>query len=340
MPCIEAVIKFKWNKYARKRFYWKAAVRIVFIFVFILAVSGLPATELHTIPWRKGCLLAFTPFAIIGLLYEALQWLGESWDYWNPYNVLDLASLALPLVTSMQVWFGLDPDPPLLAFAVILLWVHFLFTFRIFEDIGIFIAVVIEIIGKVVQFLFVLIVILFGFANAFSVLLGYPPDQNVSNGFTNVVSSFKYVFYLLTGDTGAFASFDGSNATLDVLRVIFSFTTVVILLNVLIALLNEVYSSSKEKGRESWLYHRAKLIAEMEIYLMSPAQRKDKNLFPDIIFYEGHPENVKEYANKIHSDSENNNGSMRELMEKVQKSLEIMEEQQRSLLEQVAEEKK
>lgn len=52
-------------------------------------------------------------------------------------------------------------------------------------------------------------------------------------------------------------------------------------------------------GERAWLRQMAGLIAEVEVFLMSPADRANPDLFPNIIYYEANPDKIADYAEKL-----------------------------------------
>ncbi|CAG8642911.1 4594_t:CDS:2, partial [Cetraspora pellucida] len=66
------------------------------------------------------------------------------------------------------------------------------------------------------------------------------------------------------------------------MMILFNFITVIVLLNVLIGLIIEVFNGSLKKGRQAWLRQQAQLIAEIELYFLTPSQRHRVEWFPHL----------------------------------------------------------
>ncbi|CAI2166722.1 1014_t:CDS:2 [Funneliformis geosporum] len=110
------------------------------------------------------------------------------------------------------------------------------------------------------------------------------PDSKL-NQFSTYPTSLLAMYLFLTGDSSALASWAyQENPFMTVLLVIFSFLIVVYLMNLIIGLLNlEI-----EGNRMHFLFklQKAEILAEIELFLLLPNQRRWQDWFPDVIFYD------------------------------------------------------
>lgn len=107
-----------------------------------------------------------------------------------------------------------------------------------------------------------------------------------NNAFTDFATALQNTYLFISGDYSTVSGY-GMNLALIIFKCMFIFITTIILLNVLIALLNNVYTETAEQGERVWLDQMAGLIAEIEVYWMTPADRQNPKFFPKYIYYEG-----------------------------------------------------
>ncbi|RIB14471.1 hypothetical protein C2G38_1653131 [Gigaspora rosea] len=140
------------------------------------------------------------------------------------------------------------------------------------------------------------------------------PDGAIGNDFlietpdanTNLFSAFKTaivaVYFMLTGDLSSVSSWNlNENWTLVALLVIFSFFTTIYLLNLFIGLLSTAIENTNND--ESFLQLKREILSEIELFWMLPYQRRRKDWFPEIIYYEATIEELQKYVQKIQSEN-------------------------------------
>ncbi|RIB19856.1 hypothetical protein C2G38_2180745 [Gigaspora rosea] len=128
------------------------------------------------------------------------------------------------------------------------------------------------------------------------------PDDN-TNMFAQFSTSLLAVYFMLTGDSSAVSSWGYKNNWMLVfLIVIFSFFTTIYLLNLFISLLGNAIN--KKNNEESFLKLKCEILSEIELFWMLPYQRRKKNWFPYILYYEASVNELKKYINNIKDDEE------------------------------------
>ncbi|CAG8471486.1 268_t:CDS:2 [Dentiscutata heterogama] len=314
---MEAIIEFKWEKYARKRFLWTFCAYLVYAFLFCLTVSIDPVLVSDGDVNLKMPLFALViTFSLYFLIQELRQMLGQWRNYWtNVSNYLDLASFSLPLITCWYAISKHEPSDILKSYAVLLVWLNAVcIGFKILMERK-FISIVLEIIRKIKTLVLTLAFMVVGFANALFVLLRDKQSEGIphfSGSMTNssgaVIgnldisqppnlwwSTFPWAIFSTYKFLGigweTVNVFDPDWALLFMV-LLFNFITVIILLNVLIGLIVEVFNGSLKNGRQAWLRQRAQLISEIELYSITPAQRNHAEWFPHLIYYESHLDSI------------------------------------------------
>ncbi|PKK70112.1 hypothetical protein RhiirC2_712150 [Rhizophagus irregularis] len=116
--------------------------------------------------------------------------------------------------------------------------------------------------------------------------------------FTDLWNLFA-VYKMLTGDSGSLSSWTfRENPTMTFLLVIFTFFTVIYLMNLFIGLLNNAISDYNKE--EEFLLQKAQIIMEIELFYMLPNQKRDnKDWFPDWIYYDMPVSEVRKLINAI-----------------------------------------
>ncbi|RUS28273.1 hypothetical protein BC938DRAFT_482084 [Jimgerdemannia flammicorona] len=170
--------------------------------------------------WRAFCdtvdQLAVKPTRA---LYSQLAVQGF-WRYvTNIWNWFDVLAYALPVVCVVVDTIGPDNTnsgwnlaDALESYAVLFLWIHALLELRIFRQLGIFIAVLIEFMKKIVAFLIVLFAIILAFAHALHLLLRKTTmGQESDNAYTNFWTSLSSVWFFTVGDYSSISAYATSD---------------------------------------------------------------------------------------------------------------------------------
>ncbi|KAI1314631.1 hypothetical protein EDD11_001930 [Mortierella claussenii] len=101
-------------------------------------------------------------------------------------------------------------------------------------------------------------------------------------------------------------SFDDGSTGFHIMMVIFFFFTAILLLNILIALMNDAFNESKDQGQLAWLKQWSEVIAEVEVYLMTQGARQNRNYFPDYIYYGANEQQAELYESKYYIANKSN----------------------------------
>ncbi|CAI2190272.1 19665_t:CDS:2 [Funneliformis geosporum] len=108
----------------------------------------------------------------------------------------------------------------------------------------------------------------------------YKEPEGQTNYFTNSYNSIFAMYLFLTGNNPLNAwSFD-DNIPLATLMALFSFIVVIYLMNLLIGLLNKAIDADDDRAQ--YIAQKAEILKEIELFYLSPDQRRWKSWFPDI----------------------------------------------------------
>lgn len=86
-------------------------------------------------------------------------------------------------------------------------------------------------------------------------------------------------------------------------RVLFSLITVIILLNLLIAILNDSFNKATEISEKAYLLQLAQVLADVEIFFLLPSERR-KIWFADELYFEVSMNRVKQWYKKLGDDKQ------------------------------------
>ncbi|CAG8540273.1 13854_t:CDS:2 [Dentiscutata heterogama] len=262
---IRALIKFKWNTYGRRYYIIIWAIYSIFMSCFLI-VSTIREDK---ISWSTQSILlgATIFFGFIHLTFEVRQFIHKPKYYisspWNWIGIMVLAfahSLHLLLRPTSDYSYNQpsnvdDVNNP---------W-NLVSTYKI--------------------------ILPNGTVSDYSLI--QTPNDN-TNLFAWFSTSVLAVYFMLTGDKSSVTSWIfKNNWTLAILLTLFLFFTTIYLLNLFIALLSNAMSNTY--NRESYLQIKGEILAEIELHWMLPHQRRNKNWFPEILYYEATLKKLKEY---------------------------------------------
>ncbi|KAF8936994.1 hypothetical protein BGZ58_003429 [Dissophora ornata] len=307
-PAMVATLAFKWHKFGL--FYWLLRFSIVIIFFLLVLVitaqqiysarlpeNGLaPSTEdllgrylTDYRPVFKGAI----GFGFILIGYEFMQFIDSPSKYISsPYNYMDLAAYVTPVIGCFQFLSekpaidertGIDGGPGqiwVMSFAILALYMNILFELRVIKQLGIVVNIILNITRRITWFF-----LIFGLF-----LVKWLPLPSVQAGRYDPIST----------------SFENGSTSFHLMMVIFFFFTAILLLNILIALMNDAFNESKDQGQLAWLKQWSEVIAEVEIFLMTQSARQNRNYFPDYIYYGANEQEAELYESKYYITNKSN----------------------------------
>lgn len=146
-----------------------------------------------------------------------------------------------------------------------------------FEHAGYLVRLILEVISGIKYFMLILVITIVGFSISFILMFNVgsnlKPDEDEVYGRANMI---LYVFAMMLGDfdTETFAA-AASAALTWILFIVFMFLVFIVMLNLLIAIMGDIFDRIQENSREQFLYGRAKIILEFEEQM-----EKDEAYFP------------------------------------------------------------
>ncbi|PKY42275.1 hypothetical protein RhiirA4_540286 [Rhizophagus irregularis] len=296
----EAIINFKWRMFG---VYYYAGIWILFIIYLAYFTLASISYDIFNKENRKKLFFLSIILGFIHLLFEV---------HFSAYFV--------PVLTSIYCYrIEKNTDyKEAISVLCLLLDIKFLLFFREFESFGIYFAIIIGVAKRIVSFLFIILIILFGFAHAFFILLKpksehdqdlndpnnpwsltkkyhqITEDENIANTttlieepdsntnlFSNYPNSLFSMYLFLTDRNSLSAWSPNDNPLMIILMIVFSFVIVVYLMNLFIGLLNMAIEVDNDRAS----YLAQKVLVKIELFYLFPNQRRWKAWFPDIIYY-------------------------------------------------------
>jgi len=137
----------------------------------------------------------------------------------------------------------------------ILLWVKILKFIRIIQQFGILIRIILKMISNVIIFLIIFMVIVIGFALSFHVVIGANVDS-----FDSFGSSILTLFRITYGQFDWSGIQNSHNGLAVALYFLYVTTSAILLLNLLIAMLNQSYTQVISSAKSEYMIEKAGII--------------------------------------------------------------------------------
>eukprot|EP01038_Epipyxis_sp_PR26KG_P004486 gene4486-6341_t len=182
-------------------------------------------------------------------------------EVWNAVDFAVICTALIGIITRLS--FGRDTPSSrcFLAIAVIVSWFKVLYFMKPFEASGPLVSMIIKIVFDIRYFMVVLLAVLFGFSVAFW-LLTYP-DPTITFP-TALFNSF--LFMLGQNLQFTFESSVAPSFTMFILVIFMSFM-LILMLNALIAIMGESFSSVRAVGSAQWRLEQASIILDQQFLL-------------------------------------------------------------------------
>ncbi|PNW77392.1 hypothetical protein CHLRE_10g434600v5 [Chlamydomonas reinhardtii] len=303
-PTLRAIIKHKWRLYARRKLLVRSLIYVFYVIMF--TVTGvLFSMENHALTMSQYWATAAgkAHFIIDGYIFAQTAWyawtelsqmyaIGLSMYFKSYWNTFDTTMITLVLIIPPLHVIRLTDDAggalaPMIAFAMILVWFKSLFYGLAFEPFGPIVNMVFQVARAIRQFCVMLFMCMCSFGVALMVLSQYSqfttgrPEQFSRDGTQDFG---RTMFTMWRGVLGQFDIAWAWGSTWQELSLIFfsgfMFLVQILLLNMLIALMREVYNRVKHTEEDVFLKGRASLIVEVETLMARKQLERYANMPP------------------------------------------------------------
>ncbi|KAF9390666.1 hypothetical protein CPB97_008729 [Podila verticillata] len=242
----------------------------------------------------------------------------------SQYNWLDLLAFGLPLVASVFQVDNINKDDPdravcLLSFSLVIVFLHMLAELRVIKVVCKYVTIVLRIFSAIKVFFGVFALGILFFSLAIEHILrgraaGWFPNAtngtDISNSTDkdgidfprNFFGAITSTYFIMGGryDPVNEELSESTNWALHIMIVIYFFFTVILMLNVLIALINNGFGNGEGNWRLVWLENRLRYVESAEnMTYRIPGFRQTYDYFPREIYYTATEEQVKEYMDRM-----------------------------------------
>ncbi|CAG8657280.1 199_t:CDS:2, partial [Paraglomus occultum] len=307
-PAMEAVINFKWRKFARTRYIFLTGIYFLYLTSFMATVT-LDSERVQPSS-RTENLIKLSSFVVLllGIMFtglEMMQIIAYRSYYLTIYNVIGLASTVLPIIYTVEVLLGSNSRRQYVGSAMFFVYINLILQLRVFKLFGIPIFIITTIIARVQGLMYILAIMMLASAHIYWLLFSFTEvtdlvgDSTVINGFSTPLRSLTSVYFFMTGgDFGSITDAFG-NATIVILTITVSFIGTVVSFNIWIALMGDIIADSKLDSKCFWLKLKAELICELEMCTLTRKQRQRADFFPYLIYYYANDDSIIEYKKRL-----------------------------------------
>ncbi|KAF9356544.1 hypothetical protein BGX26_005146 [Mortierella sp. AD094] len=291
------------------------------------AVINPSDTDIMDRKYLKNWVPALYIVIILGgacIMFEIWQIILDWRQYFkSPYNYLDLISFIFPVIGCGEFLYvskaNPSPEGPSqiwwISFALLAVYINVLFELKVFRPLGIVVNIILNIAQRILWFLVVLAITLVAFTHAFMHITHTKRDPCI-NKTGDDLTTCEATKSEYPGDPSAIFStfffiagiYDPLNKDLDpasksgysfkILLALFILFTVILLMNVLIAIMNDGYSESRDEGQLAWLKQWSQVIVETELSMMGNSTRRNRDFFPDYIYYAANLTDMEDHVMK------------------------------------------
>ncbi|KAG0018812.1 hypothetical protein BGZ80_006706 [Entomortierella chlamydospora] len=215
-------------------------------------------------------------------------------------------------------WYKFGMGPHLIwwiSFALLAVYINVMFELKVFQPLGTAIHIILNIARRIIWFMAVFAITLIAFTHAFMHithtrknkcldLTGEEQSQcealesKYPKNFTALFSTFFFIAGIYDPLSNDLDPNSDTGYSFRIMLSLFIFFTVILLMNVLIAIMNDGYSESRDEGQLTWLKQWSEVIVDAELFMMRRSTRQNKYFFPDYIYYAANPQDVEDYERK------------------------------------------
>ncbi|KAG0046048.1 hypothetical protein BGZ83_008748 [Gryganskiella cystojenkinii] len=322
-PAIAALVAYKWNTIGYS--YWLFRFMSQCVFYALIYFAALFQVYDRANP--NPPIAQYIAILVLGSIFLWLEMLQaiQNWHRYkrSRYNFLDLIAYGLPIISSIdQIIINRTGDPQgntrILSFTVLVIFVHMLFEARVQEGICKYVTIIQEAVLEIKAFLVIFAAGLLGFAVAILHLLhGRCPmggclknqidvqDNNSTFPF-NFLNAVSSTYFFMGGIYDPLSeNFKDTDWAFHLMMAMYFFFTVILMLNVLIALINVAFIKGGDGWRLVWIESRLQYIeaAENMSYHIPGFRDAHDIYFPKVIYFTATWKQVKDYKEKYREEN-------------------------------------
>ncbi|KAG0031916.1 hypothetical protein BGZ82_006742 [Podila clonocystis] len=299
-PAISALLEYRWNTFASA--YWR--FRFICQCLYHLLVLTLTLLQVYY-PTPLDLTRAYIPivvFSAIFLWVEFQQFLRIKAQYFkSPYNTVDLIVYTLPLAGGIVGIVQEVNEAETRALR--------LFELRVIKSVCKTVTVIIKVVGEIKVFFVIFAASIIAFTHTFIHLLwarkGADIDGEINHHASadypkNPFMAFSATYFFMGGRLDPVSDlFSQKDTWFHVMMIVYFFFTIILMLNVHIALVIVAFNTGDESWRVIWHENRLRYIESAENVTMNiPGFRRRHSWFPNEVYYTATQKEVDEYETK------------------------------------------
>ncbi|KAF9960624.1 hypothetical protein BGZ65_011995, partial [Modicella reniformis] len=312
-PVIAAIIRFKWYKFVIK-YWWQRFFMALVFFVLMMAITAkqiaVSSREPNEVPTPDKIaaryLPEWRPVFIMAIAFGLMLIVDELWQMWHspkkylrsPFNYVSLEAfvssvvgcfLALAAESGIRDDTGVDGGPRVLVLEL-----------RVIRHLGVTVNIILNITKRVFWFMLIFGLFLVAFTHSLLPCTTEPcvdtEDAKLPTGFFRALTA---TCFFLAGrfDPIDKEFYDGTTG-FSFMMVVFYFFSAILLLNILIAHMNDAFNESAEEGEIAHLRLLSGVIAEKETHVMTKAGQERGDYYPKRIYYGASEEEAARFHSK------------------------------------------
>ncbi|KAF9127518.1 hypothetical protein BGW39_005819, partial [Mortierella sp. 14UC] len=310
-PAIDALVTYKWDTIGFP--YW--FVRFFCQFFYYVLVVTAALTQVYN-PQPSDLFGVFIAIIAMGIMFIALEimQLVQDWRRYlmSHYNFVDIVTFVIPPIASgTQIYFidkqDIFASNRLLSFSVLVVFLHMLLELRVSRGVCKYVTII----QQAVVEIWVFFGIFAGCIVSFTITLLHLRRSCVYEGCMrdptnyprNFVSALSATYFFLGGRYDPVALELSADVNEDwafhMAMFIFLFSTTILMLNVLIALINVAFGKGDDGWRKAWIEARLRYIESAEnLSYHIPGFRQTYDWFPKQIYFTASAKEVNRYIDK------------------------------------------
>ncbi|KAF9303676.1 hypothetical protein BGZ74_003270 [Mortierella antarctica] len=303
-PAISALLEYRWNTFASA--YWRFRFICQCLYYLLVLTVTLLQVYYPTFLDLTNAYIPIVVFSVIFLWLEFQQFLRIKAQYFmSPYNIVDLIVYTLPLAGGIV---GIVQEAKEVEIRALRL-----FELRVIKSVCKTVTVIIKVVGEIKVFFFIFAASIVAFTHTFLHLLwarrgvdvdgenGVEINHHASADYPkNPLMAFSATYFFMGGRLDPVSDlFSETDTWFHVMMIIYFFFTVILMLNVLIALVNVAFTTGDGSWRVIWHENRLRYIESTENLTMNiPGFRGTHSWFPNEVYYTATQKEVEEYEAK------------------------------------------
>ncbi|KAF8947250.1 hypothetical protein BGZ46_005623, partial [Entomortierella lignicola] len=254
-----------------------------------------------------GLFIAIIVFSVAFLWLELLQAVRSVQLYTKSgYNFLDVIAFGIPLAASIDQIVVIyqqnsTGNTRLLSYSVLIVFIHMLFELRINKSVCKYVTIIQQAVIEIRVFFFILAGGIIAFTISIMHLFwscpyGDCPDPT-TNFPQNFIGALSSTYFFMGGRLDPITdNLNTHDWGFHLMMAIYFFLTVILMLNVLIALINVAFTKGDDGWRLVWVSSRLRFIESAEnMSYHIPGFRQTHNWFPKEIYFTATLQQVRNY---------------------------------------------